>query len=218
MIGKKLVMAVTGVVLIGFVIAHMVGNLKIYSGPSEINAYSRFLREVGSPELAYGQLLWAVRAILLICVALHVTAAVQLSRMSWAARPIDYRVKRDIKTTFAARMMRWGGVLLVAFIVFHLLHLTAGAVGFRPGQFKDLSVYQNVMAAFGVWPIALIYVIAMGALCLHLYHGIWSMLQTLGWNNARNEDTLKTLSRGIAIIVFLGFSSVPISVLTGWLH
>ena len=131
MIGKKVVMAVTGVVLVGFVIAHMVGNLKIFTGPDEINAYSRFLREVGSPGLAYGELLWIVRAVLLTCVALHITAAFQLSRMSWAARPVGYSVKRNIETTFSARVMRWGGVLLVVFIIFHLLHLTAGAVGFR---------------------------------------------------------------------------------------
>jgi len=141
MVGKKVVMAVTGVVLILFVIAQMLGNLKIFSGPEEINAYSRFLREVGMPELAYGQLLWVVRIILLACVGLHITAAVQLSRMSWAARPLAYSAKRNVETTFAARMMRWGGALLVAFVVFHLLHLTAGAVGFRMGQFKDLAVY-----------------------------------------------------------------------------
>jgi len=218
MVGKKVVMAVTGVVLILFVIAHMLGNLKIFSGPDEINAYSRFLREVGMPELAYGQLLWVVRIILLACVGLHVTAAVQLSRMSWAARPLAYSVKRNVETTFAARLMRWGGALLVAFIAFHLLHLTAGAVGFRLRQFKDLAVYQNVVAAFSVWPIALFYVVAMGALSLHLYHGIWSMLQTLGWNTARNEATLQTISRVIAIVVFLGFTSVPVAVMTGWLR
>src|ERR1700688_2474033 len=150
MVAKKVVMAVTGVVLILFVIAHMLGNLKIFSGPNEINAYSRFLREVGLPELAYGQLLWVVRITVLVCVGLHITAAVQLSRMSWAARPIGYDTKRNIETTFAARMMRWGGALLAAFVVFHLLHLTAGAVGFRAGQFKNLAVYQNVVAAFSV--------------------------------------------------------------------
>ena len=96
-------------------------------------------------------------------------------------------VKRNIETTFSARVMRWGGVLLVVFIIFHLLHLTAGAVGFHAGQFRHLAVYQNVTQAFTVWPVALFYVVAMGALCLHLDHGIWSMLQTLGWNTARNE-------------------------------
>jgi succinate dehydrogenase / fumarate reductase cytochrome b subunit len=218
MIGKKVVMAITGLVLIGFVIAHMMGNLKVFSGADEINAYSRFLREVGMPALAYGQLLWAVRIVLLICVALHITAAVQLSRMSWVARPVEYSVKRDIETTFAARMMRWGGVLLAVFVVFHLLHLTAGAVGFRAEQFRHLFVYQNVTKAFAVWPVAVFYIVSMGALCLHLDHGIWSMLQTLGWNTARNEAKLKILSRVIAIMAFLGFSLVPVSVLAGWLR
>src|SRR5947207_2400385 len=116
MIGKKVVMAVTGIVLIGFVFGHVIGNLKIFAGPEQINAYSRFLREVGMPELGYGQLLWLVRIVLLICVALHITAAVQLTRMSRAARPIGYTAKRDIETTWAARMMRWGGVPRIAFV------------------------------------------------------------------------------------------------------
>ena len=218
MIGKKVVMAITGIALIGFVIGHMLGNLKIFTGAETINAYSRFLREVGTPELEYGQLLWLVRIFLMICVALHITAAVQLTRMSRAARPIGYTAKRDIETTWGARTMRWGGVLLVAFIVFHLLHFTGGVVGFGAGQFKDLAVYQNVVAGFAVWPIAIFYIVAMGALCLHLDHGIWSMLQTLGWNTARNEATLQIVSRVIAIVVFLGFTSVPVAVMTGWLR
>ena len=137
--------------------------------------------------------------------------------MSWAARPVGYRGQRNIETTFAARMMRWGGELLVAFIVFHLFHLTGGAL-VPPRQFRDLAVYQNVVAAFSVWPVAVFYVLAMGALCLHLSHGIWSMLQTLGWNTARNETTLRAVSRLIAIVVFVGFASVPVAVLAaGWL-
>ena len=109
-------------------------------------------------------------------------------------------------------------MLLVAFIIFHLLHLTGGVVGFEAGQFKHLAVYQNVLAAFAVWPVALFYIVAMGALCLHLSHGIWSMLQTLGWSSARNEAKLKVLSLVIGIIVFLGFTSVPVAVMAGWLH
>ena len=112
MIGKKVVMAITGAVLVGFVIVHMIGNLKIFSGPEEINAYSRFLREVGSPGPSYEQLLWLVRIVLLVCVALHITAAIHLTRVSWAARPDGYTLKRDIETTFAARMMRWVGCSL----------------------------------------------------------------------------------------------------------
>ena len=214
-IGKKIVMAITGVILILFVIGHMIGNLKIFAGSNAIDTYARFLREAGTPELSYGQLLWVVRIVLLACVALHITAAVQLTQISRAARPIGYGVKREIETTWAARTMRWGGVLLVAFVIFHLLHLSGGAVGFRSGQFKDLAVYQNVLAAFAVWPVAVFYVVAMGALCLHLSHGIWSMLQTLGWNTARNEAQLRVLSLLIGIVVFVGFASVPVAVMAG---
>ncbi len=217
-IGKKIVMAVTGVVLVLFVIAHMLGNLKIFAGAEQINAYSRFLREVGQPELAYGQLLWIVRIILLVCVVLHIVAAYQLTRMSHAARPVGYRDKKDVETSYAARLMRWGGVVLAIFIVFHILHFTLGAVGFRPGQYKDLHVYQNVVAGFSVWPVSVFYLVSMVFLGLHLDHGIWSMLQTLGWCTVKNTNSLRALSRVIAIIVFLGFISVPIAVMAGWLR
>ena len=217
-IGKKVVMALTGAVLILFVIAHMVGNLKIFSGPVEINAYSRFLREVGYPEFGYGQLLWIVRIVLLVCVFLHITAATQLTIMNRKARPVGYDSKKDVETTWGALTMRWGGVLLAVFIVFHLLHFTAGVVGFQPGQFEHLMVYQNVVAGFSVWPIALFYIVAMCALCLHLDHGIWSALQTLGWVTADNTKSVRTISRIVAILIFAGFVSVPISVLAGWVR
>jgi len=217
-IGKKVVMGITGVVLVAFVIAHMLGNLKIFLGAEAIDTYAGFLRTMGEPLFPYSVLLWVVRIVLLSCVGLHITAAVQLTRMSWAARPIDYAIKRNIKSTFATRMMRWGGLLLVAFLIFHLLHLTAGVVGFGAGQFKHLAVHQNVLAAFAVWSVALLYIVAMGALYLHLDHGIWSVLQTLGWSTARNEKNLKILSRVIAIVVSIGFISVPVAVTAGWLR
>ena len=217
-IGKKIVMAVTGAVLILFVIAHVVGNLKIFSGPDEINAYSKFLREVAFPEFAYGQVLWIVRIVLLACVALHITAAVQLTRLNWRARPVGYDKKKDMEATLASKTMRWGGLLLAIFIVFHILHFTVGAVGFQPGQFQDLAVYQNVVAGFSVWPIALFYIVCMGALCLHLDHGIWSMLQTLGWVTTDNTGSLRIFSRIVALVIFAGFISVPISVMAGWVR
>jgi succinate dehydrogenase / fumarate reductase cytochrome b subunit len=217
-IGKKVVMALTGAVLLLFVMAHMAGNLKIFSGPVEINAYSHFLREVGWPEFANGQVLWIVRIALLVCAFLHITAATQLTRMNWQARPVGYESKKDVETTWGALTMRWGGVLLAVFIVFHLFHLTAGVIGFQPGQFEHLMVYQNVLAAFSVWPIALFYIVAMFALCLHLDHGIWSALQTLGWVTTDNTKSVRTISRIIAILIFAGFISVPISVLAGWVR
>lgn len=217
-IGKKMVMAVTGAIFVLFVIGHLLGNLKIFAGPEEINTYSRFLREFGQPELGYGHFLWIVRMILLAAVILHITAAFQLSRMNRAARPAGYSQKKNVETTISARLMGWGGVVILIFIVFHLLHFTAGKVGFRPGQFKELAVYQNVVAGFSVWPVAVFYVVAMAALSLHLDHGTWSMLQTLGWINRKNTKALRTLSRVFAIVMFLGFTSIPIAVMAGWLR
>ena len=218
MVGKKVVMTVTGIVLVGFVIAHMLGNLKIFLGAQAIDTYAAFLRTMGEPLFPYSVLLWVVRIVLLTCVALHITAAVQLTRMSRAARPHGYDTKESIATTYAARTMRWSAVIVVLFIVYHLLHLTGGVVGWEPGQFRDLSVYHNVVAGFSVWYVSLFYIVAMACLCLHLDHGIWSLLQTLGWNNARTTSTLRTLSRGVALAVFVGFISVPVAVLAGWVR
>jgi succinate dehydrogenase / fumarate reductase cytochrome b subunit len=217
-VGKKVVMAVTGVIMVLFVIAHMLGNLKIFAGPREINTYSRFLRTVGMPELGYGDALWIVRIVLLVSATLHIIAAIQLTRMNWQARPIGYRERKNRETTFAARSMRWGGLLLAIFIVFHIAHFTLGVVGFAPGQYRDLHVYQNVLFGFSVWPVSIFYIIAMIALFFHLDHGIWSMLQTLGWNTAHNQAALRIASRVIAALVFLGFVSVPIAVMAGWIH
>jgi succinate dehydrogenase / fumarate reductase cytochrome b subunit len=217
-IGKKIVMALTGAILVGFVLAHMAGNLKMFEGAEAINAYSRFLRTVGTPEFSYGQVLWLVRIVLLVSAILHITAAYQLTRINQRARPVGYETRKNIETSLGALTMRWGGVLLLVFVVFHLLHMTLGVVGFAPGQFEHLAVYQNAVAAFSVLPISLFYIVAMAALCLHLQHGIWSALQTLGWSTARNMKTLKTVSKIIAILIFLGFSSVPVAVLAGWVH
>ena len=218
MVGKKVVMAVTGLVLVGFVIGHMLGNLKIFLGAETIDAYAGFLRTMGEPLFPNSLLLWVVRIILLACITLHITAALQVTRMNWSARPHGYDTKQSIATTYAARTMLWSGVILALFIVYHLLHLTAGAVSFQPGQFRHLAVYANVVAAFSVWYVSLTYILAMAALCLHLDHGIWSMLQTLGWNNARTSSALQVLSRVVALVVFVGFISVPVAVLAGWLR
>ncbi len=218
MIGKKIVMAVTGSALVLFVLVHMVGNLKIFSGPTEINDYSRFLRTVAYPEFGNGQLLWIVRFVLLACVLLHIVSAVQLTRMNWRARPVGYRERKDIETSWGARTMRWGGLLVAVFIVFHIMHFTLGVVGFRPGQFEHLAVYQNVVAGFVMWPIALFYIVAMGALCLHLDHGIWSAFQTLGWSTADNTRSLRIFSRIAALVIFAGFVSVPVAVWAGWVR
>ena len=218
MVGKKVVMAVTGFMLVGFVVAHMLGNLKIFLGAGAIDAYAVFLRTMGEPLFPYGGLLWILRIVLLAAVALHITAALQLTRMNWAARPQGYDTKKSIATTYAARTTRWSGVILALFVVYHLLHLTAGKLGFQPGEYQHLAVHHNVVAAFSVWYVALFYVVAMACLCLHLDHGIWSGLQTLGLSDARTTPFLRAVSRGVALLVFAGFISVPVAVLAGWLR
>src|SRR5437899_13067452 len=165
MVGKKVVMAVTGIVLVGFVIAHMLGNLKIFLGAEAIDAYAAFLRTMGEPLFPYSVLLVVVRIVLLACVALHITAAVQLTRMNWAARPQAYDTKDSIATTYAARTMRWSAVILVLFVVYHLLHLTAVVVGFQPGEFRDLSVYRNVSACFSVFYVAVFCFLSLAFPC-----------------------------------------------------
>lgn len=217
-IGKKLVMAASGLVLVGFVIAHMVGNLKIFSGEDKFNGYAAGLRSFGAPFFGHEQALWIARLVLLAAVLLHMLAAWQLTRRSWAARPSRYAEKVPLKTTYAARTMRWGGVIIVLFVVYHLLHFTFGTVGYAPGQFKPLSVYRNVVLGFSVWYVSAFYIVAQLALGLHLYHGVWSMFQTLGVTSAAADSGWRRVAVVIALAVTLGNISMPIAVLTGVLR
>jgi succinate dehydrogenase / fumarate reductase cytochrome b subunit len=189
-VGKKIVMAATGLIGVGFVVGHMLGNLQVFLGPAKFNAYSHFLRSLG-------ELLWLVRAVLVVAVVLHVVAAVQLSRRRLVARPVGYKggSHREV-STFASRTIRWGGALLLVFIVFHILHFTTRSI-FR--DYSSTDVYGNVVRGFSVWWVVSLYVGAMAALGLHLYHGIWSSLRTLGASKA-SPDPLK---RPIAIFAGL---------------
>ena len=216
-VGKKIVMAATGIVLVGFVVAHMIGNLKIYLGAEHFNAYARFLREVAEPLLGYSGLLWGVRVVLLACVVLHVDAAYQLTRLSQAARPVGYAVSRR-PTSYAAWTMRWGGFVLLLFVVYHLLHFTLGSVGYGPGQFRHLDAYHNVVIGFQIWYVSLFYVAAMLALGLHLWHGTWSMFQTLGVMSPRWDRTVQAAGAVLAVVVVAGNVSVPLAVMAGLLR
>jgi succinate dehydrogenase / fumarate reductase cytochrome b subunit len=218
MVGKKVVMAVTGVILVGFVIGHMLGNIKIFIGEEVFNAYAAFLREFGEPLLPYSALLWMARIVLLISVVLHIVAAVELTLMNRSARLLGYETRKSAAATVASLTMRWSGVVVAVFIIYHLLHLTLGYVGFKPDQFEHLEVYHNVVAGFSVWYVSVFYILSMAALCLHLDHGVWSMFQTMGLNDARSSTVLRMMSRGVAILVFAGFISVPVAVLAGWIH
>ena len=214
-IGKKAVMAVTGFILVGFVIGHMLGNLKIYYGEEEFNAYALWLREVGSPALGHEQFLWLVRLILLTATVLHIVAAVQLTQMSYAARPLSYEQWEAIQATYASRTMRWGGVIITLFVIYHILHFTLGAVGYPPGQYRPTSVYRNVVTGLSVWYVAAFYIMAMVALGFHMYHGVWSMFQTLGVDNASTNRLYRALATVSSLAVAIGNISVPFAVLTG---
>lgn len=217
-IGKKAVMAVTGVILVGFVIGHMLGNLKVYQGEEKFNAYAVWLREMGSPAVGHEQVLWLARLMLLTATVLHIVAAVQLTRMSYTARPVRYQRKQAIQATYASRTMRWGGVIITLFVIYHILHFTLGAVGFKPGQYQPVSVYRNVVNGFSVWYVSAFYIAAMVALGFHMYHGVWSMFQTLGVNSVGADRFYQTLATVSSLAVVLGNISVPAAVLTGFVR
>lgn len=211
-VGKKIVMAVTGVILIAFVVVHMLGNLKVYLGPEAYNAYAEGLRTFGEPFLPRTYFLWIVRVVLLLCVGLHILSAAQLWWQSKQARRQGYGRYDAVVFSYASRTMVWGGLIIVAFVIFHLLDLTFGTVnpGFIPG-----NAYHNFVATFRRWPVSLAYVAAMIPLGLHLYHGFWSMLQTLGVNNPRYNPYRRPTAAVLAIVIVLGNISFPLAVLAG---
>jgi len=205
--GKKVVMAVTGAILFLFVIGHMAGNLQIFEGAAKLNAYGHFLHSIG-------ELLWPVRIVLLLAVALHITATVQLALLKKKARPVGYSRKEAIASSYASRTMYWSGPIVLAFVIFHLLQFTAGYIH-PESQFIEGDVYHNVVAGFQVWWVSVWYILSVSLLGLHLRHGIWSMFQSLGFNHPRHTPILKSAAIVIAVVIVLGYISIPISVLLG---
>jgi succinate dehydrogenase / fumarate reductase cytochrome b subunit len=207
--GKKVVMAVTGVMMFGFVVGHMLGNLQMFEAPEHINAYGHFLHNLG-------ELLWIERGILLLAIALHIIATVQLALRSKAARPIGYSRKEAINSSYASRTMYWSGPIVLVFIIFHLLQFTAGYI--HPhAQFIAGDVYHNVVTGFQVWWVSAWYIFAICLLGLHLSHGLWSMFQSVGLAHPRLAPYLRTAARAVAIVIVLGYISIPISVLLGFI-
>jgi succinate dehydrogenase / fumarate reductase cytochrome b subunit len=214
-IGKKAVMAITGVLLFGYVIAHLIGNLQIYSpDPNQINRYAAFLH---SPSNVAA--LWLARLILLAAVILHITAAVQLWGMANAARPVSYVKKDEAATSYASRTMRWSGIIVGAFVVFHVLHLTVGAVvPIQEIGLNEPNVRANVISGFQNPAISGFYILAMILLCMHLNHGLWSMFQSLGLNHPRYTPKLKRGAALVSILIAVGNCSIPIAVMAGLLR
>jgi succinate dehydrogenase / fumarate reductase, cytochrome b subunit len=204
-IGKKAVMAVTGFILFGFLIAHMAGNLQFFAGPEKLNGYAEKLREIPT-------LLWGVRLVLLISVILHIGASIQLARLQNAARPVGYARKKSVGSTYAARTMYWSGPIIAAFIIYHLMHLTFGVAGL---PFEDVRPYENLVAGFSHPLVSLAYIVAMGLLGLHLYHGLWSMFQSLGFAHPRYSPKLKLAVKTFTVLLVLGFIIVPLAILAG---
>jgi succinate dehydrogenase / fumarate reductase cytochrome b subunit len=212
-VGKKAVMAVSGIILFGFVLVHMLGNLKLYEGPQLLNNYAGFLRSVGGPAVPPSGLLWIARLVLLVAVFLHMWAAWQLTLLNRQARPADY-VRRDVvHTTYASRTMRWGGIIILLFVIYHLLDLTWGVTN---PNYIEKDVYHNVVASFSRWWISLFYIVAQLALGLHLYHGLWSLFQSLGWNHPRFNRWRSGFAHAFAWIITLGNISFPVAVLAHW--
>jgi len=211
-IGKKIAMALTGLILVGFVFIHMIGNLKIYQGPEKFNAYAEFLREVGYPVFGHEQALWIARLVLLAVVVVHMLMVLQLWLQSRRARLQGYKVVDDLSFSYASGTMRWGGLVVIAFVIYHILHLTLGTVhpSFEPGE-----AYQNVVAGFSVWPVSAFYILAMLPLGLHLYHGLWSITQTLAIQNPTVKKWRRPAAAVVAVVIVLGNISIPLSVLTG---
>ena len=218
-VGKKYVMAVTGLGLIGFVVFHMIGNLKMYLGSSDLNHYAHFLEELLYPILPKKATLWILRAGLIAMLLLHLPAAYTLTVMNRRARPVKYQSERDYQVaSFASRSMRLTGIVVILFVVWHLLDLTFGVVNSKTGEIgaeniKD--VYAAVVHSFERVPVSIFYILANLALGTHLFHGVWSLFQSLGWNNPRFNRWRRAIATGVAGLVVVGNVSFPVAVMAG---
>ena len=212
-VGKKWVMAVSGIMLLGFVFAHMIGNLKVYLGKTSINVYGEWLRTLGEHALPRTVLLWGIRIGLIAAFVLHIVAAAQLTRMNQKARPVRYQSHRDyVAANFASRTMRWTGIIIALFLIFHLMDLTWGNAN---PSFVRGDPYDNMIDSFQRVPVAIAYIVANIALAIHIFHGAWSMFQSLGLNNPRWNHARRTFAAAFAIIIGIGNVSMPLLIVTG---
>ncbi len=212
-VGKKWIMAVTGIMLLGFVFAHMVGNLKIYLGAGPLNTYAEWLRNLGEPALPRTVLLWIMRIGLIGAFFLHIVSAAQLTRMNHRARPSKYQSPRDYAAaSFASRTMRWTGVIVGLYLIFHLMDLTWGNA--NPSYVRG-DTYDNVIHSFKRVPVAIVYILANIALAIHIFHGAWSMFQSLGLNNPKWNKARRSFAIGFATLIGVANISFPLMVVTG---
>lgn len=214
----KLLMAGSGLIFIGYVLVHMYGNLKAYAGQESFNAYAEHIREIGEPILPHEGFLWIARAVLLLSLVVHVTSAIILWRRAGNARTTKYAVRKYKNSSFSSHWMRWGGITLLLFIVWHLLNFSFGKINVNTGETGSAAgdPYTLMVQSFEVWWLTIIYLLAMAALALHLHHGTFSAVQTLGFTQtARARRNARAAGMVLAVVVAGGFSLVPISVLLG---
>ena len=212
-VGKKVLMAVTGFIWFGFLVGHMVGNLKLYNGAEHFNEYAHHLRLIGVPLLPPSGYLWAFRAFVFTAFLIHVIMAWETSKASWDARSTKYRNQENLSFSFTSRFMRWGGVFILIFMAFHILHLTTGQL--HP-NFVEGAAYENTILGLSNPWIAAFYMLALVAVCAHLYHGLWSMFQSLGAAHPKYHRFRRPFAIIMAAVIFIGFISVPVAVLTGF--
>ena len=217
-IGKKAIVAVTGAIMVGFLMLHVAGNLKAFlpdaaPGVPDIDVYAKFLRTMGEPLVPYATLLWIVRIVLIVSLVLHVTCVVQLARRNQRARPVGYRKVQHVESTAPARWMLYTGSLMLVFLVIHLLQFTTGTID--ASRFVQGAVYGNLYRAFQEWGYVAMYVGAMVILGLHLYHGAWSLFQSLGLDSPDRNRGLRRLAMTVAVGLSLSFASLPIAVAVG---
>jgi succinate dehydrogenase / fumarate reductase cytochrome b subunit len=205
-------MAFTGFIWFGFLLGHVLGNLKAFQGADVFNAYAHHLRIIGEPILPEKGFLWLFRALMLVAFVIHVLLSWQTSTKSWAARDRKYKKKANQNFDFASAWMRWGGVLILLFLVFHILHMTTGTL--HP-DFVEGEAYHNLVTGLANPLIAGFYALVTVAILFHLYHGIWSMFQTLGANHPKYSAMRRPLAVTLSILIFLAFISIPVAVLTG---
>jgi succinate dehydrogenase / fumarate reductase cytochrome b subunit len=218
-IGKKVLVAITGLIMYGFVVGHMIGNFKTFAGVNEatgdhkLDEYAKFLRDFGGELLGHETALWLFRIVLLGAVITHIILVIQLKIRSKKARPVGYAVVKNSCASIASRTMFWGGLILASFIVFHILHLTIGSFSYF--NFVEGEVYANVYYAFQSAPVLVFYTLAILALSFHISHGFWSVFQTLGVDRPQTNQLIRFLSSASALILLFGFLSVPYAIYFG---
>ncbi len=216
-IGKKALMALTGLIWIGYVVVHMYGNLKVFTGSEHFNEYAEGLRVIGAPIFGPLHLLTIARIGLIAAIVVHIWAAYSLFQQAREARPASYASRRVVQANYASLTMRYGGTLILLFIIFHLVHLTWGISPVHSDYIRG-NAYHNLIVGFRSLPVVLIYLVALVALGLHLFHGTWSMFQTLGLNDSAWDVAFRGLAWLLAIVVPVGFAVVPIAIQLGFVQ